>query len=73
MKKNTSPAAGFIFSSIIYAAVVIFMAVDDLYISLGLIVAFAAGIITAVKTGFWQRALGSINDNTGKMTSYNFV
>jgi len=68
VKKNTSPAAGFIFSSIIYAAVVIFMAVDDLYISLGLIVAFAAGIITAVKTGFWQRALGSINDNTGKMT-----
>ncbi|MBU1057504.1 MAG: branched-chain amino acid ABC transporter permease [Proteobacteria bacterium] len=67
MKDKSSILTGFIFACAVFAAVIIFMAIDNMAFSLALILFYALASILLVKTGFWKKVRNSISDNPKKL------
>ncbi len=68
MEKRSAFSSGIILFLVGYVAFVAFLAVDQLVFSLSLLAAYAAAAFTAVKSGFWRRAVESIADHARQFT-----
>ncbi len=68
MKKQSSIMPGLTLMLVGYVAVVVFLAVDALPVSLSLLALYVVMTIAAVKSGFWHNALESIMEHTRQST-----
>jgi len=68
MKNQSTIVPGLTLFLVGYAAAIAFLAVDALYLSLGLLAAYVVMTIAAVKSGFWHKAVDCIAEHSREFT-----